>query len=451
MFRMLVACMLVSELASSLAGTERQPRLSDPEAIRELRQGKRDEANARWWGFDPSDATQAIEQAVDSRASKVTIPYMGRPWIVRPIQLRSDLELYLEPGVILLAKKGEYRGSGDSMFSMLNATKVTIRGYGAVLRMRKEDYQNPPYKKAEWRMGIRMHGCHKIRIEGLRIESSGGDGIYIDGSLSQPTEDITIRDCVCYDNHRQGISVICAKDLLIENCIFSHTRGTPPEAGIDFEPDGKNQYFVNCRVRNCVFDHNSGHAILVYLKPMTRASRPVSIRFENCVARMGKPGMRPEEITDSRLAGWAGMAVGAIRDDGPQGLIEFVNCTTENTGREGVKIFDKSARSATVRFDHCNWGNCWLASVPNYAGPRVPVLFEARRPSLAKQLGGVEFVDCHVYDSADRPVVDFWRPKTRGALEDVTGKITRYGPHRAHVESKEMLQQVDLKVANGSP
>src|SRR5690606_34017190 len=176
-------------------------------------------------------------------------------------------ELGLEPGVLLLAKRGEYKGRGDSLLSLPGLDNVTIRGYGATLRMWKRDYQNPPYEKAEWRMGIRIVGCKNVLVEGLRIESSGGDGIYIDrgGSNRLWSEDITVRDCISHDHHRQGMSLISCENLLVENCVFSNTSGTAPTAGIDLEPDGPDQRFVHCLIRNCRFENNMGHNILIYL------------------------------------------------------------------------------------------------------------------------------------------------------------------------------------------
>ncbi len=417
-----------------------------PKGIEEVKKGRRTVASAAWWGFHAGDATDAVQQAVDSGAETVVIPYMGQSWIVRPIQLRSDLELVLEPGVLLLAKQGEYRGRGDSMFTMQSESNVTIRGYGATLRMRKSDYQNPPYERAEWRMGIRMYGCRHILIEGLRVESSGGDGIYVDGGRERPSEDIVVRDCICHDNHRQGMSVICARDLLVEHCVFSHTRGTPPEAGIDFEPDSEEQYLVDCVVRNCTFAHNAGHAILVYLKPLTRHSEPVSIRFENCVSRMGSPGDTPRDLADPDTMGWSGMAVGAVKDDGPQGLIEFVNCTAENSGREGAKVFDKSALSAKVRFVNCNWSNAWVSRTRDYGGPRVSVLLELRRPELTRHLGGVDFVDCHVHDTLWRNTVVYSQNQSYLDLEDVTGTIWVHSPHAPRVRLGKTPRGVSLQV-----
>ena len=38
------------------------------------------------------------------------------------------------------AKRGEYRGKGDSMFTAQDVENLSIRGYGATFRMWKQDY-----------------------------------------------------------------------------------------------------------------------------------------------------------------------------------------------------------------------------------------------------------------------------------------------------------------------
>jgi hypothetical protein len=125
----------------------------DPAAVADVLAGRRSDASAAWWGFDPEDSTAALQAAIDSHAKRVLVPYMGAPWIVRSITLRSDQEIDFEPGVLVLAKRHEFRGGGGSLFSANGVDNLTLRGYGATLRMWKKDYQNPPYQKAEWRLG----------------------------------------------------------------------------------------------------------------------------------------------------------------------------------------------------------------------------------------------------------------------------------------------------------
>jgi hypothetical protein len=54
----------------------------------------------------------------------------------------------------------------------------------------------------------------------------------------------------------------------------------------------------------------------------------------------------PEPGPTNGLNGAAGTSVGTINDNGPRGLIESVNCVTENTGKEGARLYDKSSTSA---------------------------------------------------------------------------------------------------------
>ena len=436
-FRAFLSTILVcsSTIALSAAAPTR-----NEQAIQEVASGKRTTAIADWWGFQAEDSTAAIQAAIDSGAKTVIIPFNGKPWIVRPMTLRSNLELVIQPGVLLLAKKGEFQGGGDSMFSANGASNLTIRGYGATLRMRKKDYQNPPYKRAEWRMGIGIRGCRNVLIEGVRIESSGGDGIYVDsGAGLNYSENVTIRNCVSHDNHRQGISIISAQNLLIENCVFSGTGGTPPEAGIDFEPDTEGQRFVNCVVRNCVFENNQGHEILVYMKPFTAKTEPVSIRFENCHSRMTlKPGETP--------GGWAGIAVGAVRDDGPRGTVEFINCTTQDTGREGIKVFDKSSDKVKLLFKDVTVAGAWQDLAPGYGGLRVPVLFHLRGAKVTQRQGGAEFDNCIVYDNANRWPIAAEEDTTDFGVRDVRGLLTVRNPAAMPARFGHNAKGVELKV-----
>ena len=423
---------LIALLLPFAASAETFPSvMPSPEAIAALEAGTITEANAAWWGFNLEDSTEALQAALDSGAATVRIPYVGKPWVTRPLTLPGNQEILFEPGVIVLAREGEFLGGGDSLFRATNVSDITMRGYGATLRMRKTDYQNPPYKRAEWRMGLSFNGCTHILVEGLRIESSGGDGIYI-GTTGQQQycKDVTIRDVTCFDNHRQGISVIGAEDLLIENSRFANTWGTAPGAGIDLEPDSPTQRLVNIVVRDCTFEDNEGHEVLVYCKNLDQTAPPVSIRFERCLMRKTTLEGAAQGIgRDDKTHGWAGVSVGAVRDDGPEGLVEFVDCTIENTAKESIKIYDKSANKVKVRFDGCRMKDPWMVHHPEYADSRVPVFFEVRRPHLSEHVGGVEFIDCHLWDSVPRPAVALSPKNSEYGLHDITGCIWIHGPH----------------------
>ena len=244
--------------------------------------------SAAWWGYDPTDATDALQAAIDYGAPVLVIPRMEGPWILsRTLTLRSGgIEILIEPGVVILAGEGAFRGGGDCLIEAVGAADFSIIGYGASLRMRKADYQKPPYEQAEWRHAISLRSVARARIAGLRIESSGGDGIYL-GTLGPrgsrvACEDLVLQDLEILDNHRQGVSIISAKRLLIEDCRISGSTGALPMAGIDFEPNATDPGFEDCTVRGCWIEGNRGVGIQFALANLDADDAPVSIRVENC-------------------------------------------------------------------------------------------------------------------------------------------------------------------------
>ena len=403
---------------------------ADPAAVQEVASGARTEANAAWWGFNGEDDTESLQAAINSGAKRLTIPYTGREWVVRPITLSGSQEIRFEPGVVIRAKKGEFKGGGDSLFTATGVRDLSLLGYGATFKMNKPDYQSSDYKKAEWRMTLDISGCTNVTVAGLRMESSGGDGIYLGakGGDHPYCENITIRDVVCLDHHRQGISVISAVNLLVENCVFSGTRGTAPQAGIDFEPNSPQERLANCVIRRCQFDNNVGAGMAVYLNAMRDgAPEPISILFEDCVARGN---------------GEEGMVVGALTPDGPKGTIEFRNCTAEATRRPAVQVYDKAAGGALVKFTRCSF----KAGTDDKGREAAPVIFGVRRTKEPVAFGGVEFEDCHVYAVPDQPAVRVIRREATQSVTDIRGTLCLHGAPATLIDLPENVTLPDLRL-----
>jgi hypothetical protein len=255
---------------------------ADSRAAADFRNGQRDSVSAAWWGFDENDATHSLQACLDSGARVVLIPAMGRPWVTTTLFPRSRTTIILQEGAVVVSKKGAFRGRGDALLSLKNVEDVTLYGYGARLAMRKSDYRTKPYEKSEWRHAIELYGCARVSVLGLRVESSGGDGVYLGrGGPRTFNEHIVLRDLQLRDHHRQGISVISAQDLLIENVEMYLTWGTLPCAGIDFEPNCADERLIGCALRNCSIRCNAGAGIQVYLKNLNAASREIDIQVEN--------------------------------------------------------------------------------------------------------------------------------------------------------------------------
>lgn len=379
---------------------------TDPQAVEEVRAGKRTVAHASWWGFEAEESTAALQAAIDSGAKKVVVEKMPSPWVVDKLRLAGDQELFFEAGAEVLAKKGAFHGTSDSLFSAAGKKDLRLIGPGATLRMRRADYDGKDYRRAEWRHVLNFHGCTGITVEGLTLAESGGDGIYLGaGPGGTPCKDVVIRDVVCDRNYRQGISVISAENLLIERCILKDTAGTPPAAGIDFEPNLANERLVNCVMRDCTIEDNQGYALHIYAPVFDRTSKPLSIRIENCVTRG----------TNARSAS-------IVVSSGPKGpvsgLIELVHCRFEDAGTTAITIASTTPRGVRVRMVGCT-----LADPSEQSKLAAPILLQTR-PDTVEPFGGIEFSQVTVRERLDRPLFKLNDP-AGVPLVEVTGDITR--------------------------
>jgi hypothetical protein len=382
----------------------------DEQAIAGVRDGRIETARASWWGFDPADATQSLQAALNSKAKKVLVEKMSGPWIVTAIELPSNKEIVFERDVVVEAKRGAFLGKGDCLFVAKGCKRLAIRGEGATFLMHKADYHRPPYQPAEWRHALSIRECDDVTVEGLTLKESGGDGIYLGaGSGDAANRAVTIRNVVCDGNNRQGISVITAQNLLIEDCVFRDTRGTAPEAGIDFEPNRPEERLVNCVLRNCRSENNAGQAYHLYLGSMNESSTPVSIRFENCT---------------SKTCGRYSTYVAVANREGlrtVRGSIEYVDCRFEADAARGVYIRGNEADGCRVRFERCQ--------IIRRDGPDAklaPITIQApRRPDL--DAGNIDFVDCTIRDTIPRrPLALAASPLTR--LRNISGSLTHETP-----------------------
>lgn len=433
---MIIALAMIVLAAASAAG-EMPGNTANPQAVQEVLAGKRATANAAWWGFQEEDSTEALQAAINSGAKRVLVPNMTKDWIVRPLKLAGHQELILEDGVVITAKRGEYRGSGDSLLNARDISDLVIRGYGATVRMQKEDYISGDlldrlgwnrwfgaYKKAEGRMTLKLRGATDVGVYGLTLRDSGGDGIYV-----QDCKNIRIQDVVCDNNYRQGISVIEVDGLTVENSVFKNTWGTPPAAGLDIEPDHPTQGIRHVAFRNCRFEDNYGDGIELNLARMRSEAGDVSILFDNC------------RVSSRR---GTGIRVSKVRDD-VGGLIEFRNCVVENTEGYGIKVNDKSAAAARVKFVNCAVRN--VANNRKYSGAWTPVWIGiGAAANSAKQQGGIEFVNCSVEDRYDRPLITVDEPDGEYSLVDVTGNINGRNPFGVRTALGKKHERVTLAV-----
>ena len=393
------------------------------EMIDRVAAGEITEARASWWGFNEEDVTEALQAAIDSGAETLIVENMGAPWIVTPITLASNQEIIFEEGVEILAKRGEFKGTNDTLVTARNVENVTLNGYGATFRMWRDDYDDPEqYTKAEWRHTLSLRGVRNFNIYGLTLAESGGDGIYF-GAGGGGNIGVHIKDVICDMNYRQGISVITAENVLVEDTIMSNTAGTPPAAGIDFEPNHPNERIVNFVMRNCLTENNAGDGYEFYLPNMHAHTDDVSILIDNCRSVNDRIGAR--------------IITGNAPDETVGGWIRFVNTEFISPTGVGIMIGDKPVEGLEVTFENC--------VVENPAADReetAPISFSTRQRAV-RDVGGVHFDNLVLRDPIDRQPITFASMALGTNLSDVTGTliVERDGERTEIALTEELLAQ----------
>lgn len=378
------------------------------QAIKEVEAGKLKQAKASWWGFDPVDATACLQAAINSKVPRLIVDNVGKPWIVTPITLVSNQQITFQPGVEVLAKANEFHGSNDSLFNAYNLDHVSLIGYGATLRMRRSDYADPTrYKHAEWRHVLNIHSCSNLNIYGLVLAESGGDGIYLGADKPGVTnKNIHIKDVICDKNYRQGISVITADNLLIENTIMRDTAGTAPMAGIDFEPNNSSERISNCVLRNCTSENNDSWGYVAYLPQLKPTSAPVGLRLENCKAIGNK-------------AGGFGFTIGGTKAGAVHGQVELLNCQFTDNGGSAFSLGGNPPPpiGCQITVQKCSFlDNAVKQPIES------PIAFSTRAGQNL-DIGGVRFNDVVVRDPVSRPPMVFSDVTSDLQVADITGNL----------------------------
>ena len=369
------------------------------------------------FGFDAGDSTEIIQRALDSGARTLIFDRQAGPWITRPLVARSNQELVFEDGVELVAKKGEFHGIRDYLLRCEGVSNLVIRGLGpagGTFRMHKRDYQKPPYARSEWRYTLRLCGVENVVVENMHFVSSGGDGIVIGAFKGKSAKNVVIRNCVCDDNHRQGISLCGGEDILIEDTVLSNTCGTPPQAGIDFEPDHPSEKLARITLRNVISKNNAGSGFDFYFANMRDWSEPVSITLENCRSEGNR--------TSVSLTADNKHDTGVVK-----GSVLFKNCVFADARNRGVSLCGIPLGAVDVGFVDCVISN----AAPGAVTPDMSFAAGTPRQGMPD---GVRLTNLTVYQPTNRPWFAYGRPAFGPAPREIAGDVTVVAPDGARTQ-----------------
>lgn len=346
--------------------------------------------------WNAEDSTLCLQKALDSGAATVIVDRQASDWIVRPLFItNSNIEVVLEDGVAVRAKRGEYYGIGDCLIRITGGcSNVVLRGEGAaLLAMNKTDYQDPSrrYDFSEWRHAVAILDARDVTVKDLTILSSGGDGVYPNGPKNVLLENLKV-----HNHHRQGMSPISVNGLMVRNCEFNATRGTAPQSGIDMEPNAECHMFEDVVYEDCVFNDNAAHGIDIYVGFFTKRTRPLSITFRRCLAR-GNGGCGVTFMTGNPAYILARGHVG--------GFVRFEDCRFEQNAGEALKVMNHTENGVDISFARCTF---------DARGSRAESAIMLSNSQLAADFGGLTFDDCTVLVDKGRNAFDFEAPRGIG-------------------------------------
>jgi len=236
-----------------------------------------------------------------------------------PVRLKSNVSVILAENAVLKALPNDRTAYNVIYFSseVNNSSLIggTIEGerYQHVIAESSEDinqssnlyvgddpkfikYRNRPHL-GEWGYGINIDGASAIVLQNVKIINCWGDGICVRGTPPSVADTIVVKAVSSYNNRRQGMSIISARNVWVVDGEYSNTNGTAPQAGIDLEPNSITQYLKNINIINVSTQKNKGAGIQVTLHNLgihaheNVSANPVSILIANYSSRTDKFGL----------------------------------------------------------------------------------------------------------------------------------------------------------------
>jgi len=336
--------------------------------------------------------TNAIQFALDSGASTIYFP--EGTFVVDQIFPPSNTTLVMTAGTTIKAISNI--PANHRMLTIQGVSNVRVLGNGATITGIKSEYTS-----GEQRHGVFINIANTVVVSGLTVKDTGGDGIVITSSdeLVGPTsENITIENCICDNNRRQGLSLVSGKKITINNCVFKNTTGTTPSSGIDIEPDaGSWQQLDDIVISNCEFNNNDGAGLSVFL-PNSYTLSPGSVlpainnnfnlTVENCAFYDNAYGF----TFDANCADPTGVKV--------YGNISVSNCSFYDTTYSAI-----AAGRHSVNFDFMYFNNIFIrnantaANTTTYLGSAITI--NGNNDVLANaQVGKISFNNVTVVDNS---------------------------------------------------
>lgn len=355
--------------------------------------------NASTFGWNATNATTAFVNAINSVNDTIVVDKQVSDWMINSTNFYSlnNKTIIFENEVNLVARPGAFSNIYASLMTLYECNNVRIIGYGATFKMQKNEYIT--LNNSQYRHCIQLISCNFIDVYGLKLMDSGGDGIivasYTGATTQRYSANIFLKDLWCDNNYRQGISVISAQHLRVENCWFTNTVGTAPQGGVDIEPNQPFERLIDIVFDKCRFTGNAGGGILIAPISIDNTTLPMEVTFNNCY--VSNNGTNKYQIS---IYGYV---------SGATGNVNFNNCMTD--GGSYAVGGTKLASGYKANFNNCVFRN----------PTNIVVNFDDHTTSTSLiRNGGVSFTNCLAFYNTNYRFFNVWHANlTSAGLDDV--------------------------------
>lgn len=322
-------------------------------------------------GDGVTDDTAAIQAAIDmvsGTGGTVQIPdgtYMINPVAkssVRSHGLEIDgaMTVSLSPGATLQA----IATSSDTYAVIMiypGASNVSVVG-GTIQGERSAHLGTT----GEWGMGIYVGntGGSNVFLQGITSVDAWGDGFYVSGGTN-----VTVCNVTANNNRRNGMSIINVNGMTVTNSAFKNTAGTPPEAGIDIEPDA-GETVNNVTISGSQFLGNHGAGFTSGVRFALAGSAAVTnVTFNgNAIADGGVDSLSPQPwVAAIHIANQAGTIVtdNTVSNQTGEGIMLTGNGSMTGANRTVLKGNTVTGTISVPGFTYWSGGGIYLADCPD--------------------------------------------------------------------------------------
>lgn len=279
------------------------------------------------------DYTSYVQQAINENQN---VRFPDFPILINDtgIFLRSNSNLYFQPNSSLVMAPtdlGRY-----TVLTLNDLNNVNI--YNPTLVGERDEHLGTG---GEWGTGLRINGSSNINVYDVNIKDMWGDGIYVGNYRAVESDDVLIENGLIDNVRRNGISIISAKNLTINNIVIANTNGTNPASGIVIEPNTQQEILENIHLNNITTINGDKEGIVFnasrFLNP--NISKEVSISINS-------------HYDDGSRIALRFFKKGFVEEDLPlSGYIAIKNSLYTNTRMHPVTIPNENYKLPTLYFD----------------------------------------------------------------------------------------------------